>query len=151
LPPVLWAADYGLYVLIIAFPEAIWLFFNFRTRAACRAPVPPVERRTIHRVVLEALAADVSVVATDRRTIRDTVARGECGFVLPEPVPEELAEAVNSLLLAPSTRIRFGEAARNRYVQRFTQDLADRSLADWLSSVLARDLSVGSAGADGGG
>jgi glycosyltransferase involved in cell wall biosynthesis len=96
---------------------------------------PPVEPEGHPRVVLEALAAGVPVVATDRGAINETVVDAETGFVLPEPVPEELADAIVSILRDPRTLARFREGARQRHADLFTQDLADRVLADWLASV----------------
>ena len=48
---------------------------------------PPVEPEGHPRVVLEALAAGVPVVTTDRGAIRETVSDGRDGFVLPDPEP----------------------------------------------------------------
>jgi glycosyltransferase involved in cell wall biosynthesis len=87
------------------------------------------------RVVLEAIAAGLPVVATDRGAIAETVADGESGFVLPDPSPSELAERVLRLLRDEGLRTRMSAAARTRYLTMFTQDRADQLLANWLSSV----------------
>jgi glycosyltransferase involved in cell wall biosynthesis len=91
------------------------------------------------RIVLEAMAAGLPVVTTDRATIADTVGDGEGGYVLDEPDPEQLAEKVLTLLGDSSLRDRMGVTARERWRSRFSQDLADRAIDDWLASVaLAR-------------
>jgi glycosyltransferase involved in cell wall biosynthesis len=89
------------------------------------------------RILLEALAAGLPAVTTDRATIRETLSDGESGFVLPDPVPEVLAESVLTLLRDAKLRERMSRAARRRYLEAFTQAHADRKLADWLSSVAA--------------
>ena len=96
---------------------------------------PPVEPEGHPRVVIEALAAGVPIVTTDRGAIRETVEDGRSGFVLDEPRPELIAHHVLALLEDPSLRERVARAARDRYRAMFTQERADEALADWLSSV----------------
>jgi hypothetical protein len=95
---------------------------------------PPVEPEGHPRVVLEALAASLPVVTTDRGAIRETVVDGVSGFVLDEPEPQLLAQRVLTLLDDDALRAEFGSAARRAYVDRFTQARADRALTDWLLS-----------------
>ena len=89
------------------------------------------------RILLEALAAGLPAVTTDRATIAETVLDGESGYVLPHPDPSALAEAVLRLLRDTELRDEMGHAARQRYLECFTQAKADEALADWLSSVAA--------------
>lgn len=93
---------------------------------------PPVEAEGHPRVVLEAMAAGLPVVTTNRGAIAETVVDGDCGFVLDDPVPEELAVRMLSLLHDPALRERMGQRARDRYLERFTQEAADERLTDWL-------------------
>jgi glycosyltransferase involved in cell wall biosynthesis len=96
---------------------------------------PPLEPEGHPRVVLEALAAGLPVVTTNRGAIAETVVDGESGFVLDDPVPEQLAERVLLLLQDNELRERMSVAARARYVENFTQEVADRRLAEWLTKV----------------
>ena len=96
---------------------------------------PPVEREGHPRVVLEALAAGLPIVTTDRGAISETVVDGECGFVLRDPVPDQLADRIGLLLRDSELRERMGRAARERYVTHFTKEIADRCLADWLATI----------------
>jgi glycosyltransferase involved in cell wall biosynthesis len=98
---------------------------------------PPVEPEGHPRVVLEGLAAGLPVVTTDRGAIAETVVDGESGFVLDEPIPEELAGRLLLLLQDEELRGRMSAAARARYAEQFTQCAADRRLADWLGSLVA--------------
>ncbi len=93
---------------------------------------PPVEPEGHPRVVLEAIAAGMPVVTTDRGAIRDTITNGEHGYVLPEPDPAALAERLLHLLGDRELRTRMGAAARGRYLSSFTQAQADRWLLEWL-------------------
>jgi glycosyltransferase involved in cell wall biosynthesis len=96
---------------------------------------PPVLPEGHPRVVLEGLAAGLPVVTTDRGAIAETVRDGVDGFVLSDPEPEALADRVLRLLDDDELRVRMGRAARERYLERYTQEAADRRLADWLASV----------------
>jgi glycosyltransferase involved in cell wall biosynthesis len=96
---------------------------------------PPVEPEGHPRVVLEAMSAGLPVVTTDRGAIAETVKDGEGGFVLPDPDPEQLAERTCRLLADPALRERMSAAARRRYLEEFTQERADRRLAEWLDGL----------------
>jgi glycosyltransferase involved in cell wall biosynthesis len=96
---------------------------------------PPVEPEGHPRVVLEAMAAGVPVVTTNRGAISETVENGVCGFVLDDALPAELAESLLVLLEDDSLRRSFGLTARRTWQERFTQGHADEALAQWLSRV----------------
>jgi glycosyltransferase involved in cell wall biosynthesis len=96
---------------------------------------PPSRQEGHPRVVLEAMAAGLPVITTDRGVIAETVVDGKCGYVLPAPVPTELAERMIELFDNAELRSEMGRAARARYLERFTQGAADRALADWLVRV----------------
>jgi len=96
---------------------------------------PPREPEGHPRVVLEALAAGLPVVTTNRGAIAETVEDGVSGYVLPDPDPESLANHVSLLLTNDDLCRRMSEAARTRYEDRFTQEIADERLATWLRSV----------------
>jgi glycosyltransferase involved in cell wall biosynthesis len=96
---------------------------------------PPVEPEGHPRVVLEALAAGLPVVGTDRGAIGETVENGRSGFVLDDPTPQVLADVTARLLDDDDLRKAMGRAARERYLADFTQEAADRALAEWLSRI----------------
>ncbi len=89
------------------------------------------------RILLEALAAGLPAVTTDRATIAETVIDGETGYVLPDPEPGALADSLLRLLRDRALRDRLSRAARERFLDHFTQEEADRNLADWLLRVAA--------------
>jgi hypothetical protein len=96
---------------------------------------PPVEPEGHPRVVLEAVAAGLPVVATDRGAISETVEHGVNGYVLPDADPEALAEHVVRLLEDDGLRARMGAASLRLHRERFTQERADQRLAEWLEDV----------------
>jgi glycosyltransferase involved in cell wall biosynthesis len=93
---------------------------------------PPTRPEGHPRTVLEGIAAGLPVVTTNRGAISETVLNGEGGYVLDDPVPAQLAERLLSLLEQPDLREQMGRAARERYLAHFTQEAADRRLAEWL-------------------
>jgi glycosyltransferase involved in cell wall biosynthesis len=99
---------------------------------------PPVEPEGHPRVVLEAQAAGLPVITTDRGAIAEMVVDGETGFVLDQPVPEELADRILTLLGEPGLRERMGRAARDRHLTHFKQEIADRQLTEWLRDLAPR-------------
>ena len=96
---------------------------------------PPVRPEGHPRVVIEGLAAGLPLITTDRGTIAETVGPEGAAFVLDEPTPEALADCVLSVLADDELRVRMGAAARARFLSRYTQEAADRRLADWLLEV----------------
>jgi glycosyltransferase involved in cell wall biosynthesis len=98
---------------------------------------PPTRQEGHPRVVLEAMATGLPVITTDRGAIGETVIDEESGYVLPAPVPRELADRMLRLHDDEELRTSMGGAARRRFLERFTQHDADRALADWLERVSA--------------
>lgn len=109
-----------------------------KRRLLLRADVvlfPPILPEGHPRVILEALAVGAPIVTTDRGTIAETVRDGVDGFVLPEADPEALAERVLLLLEDDQLHSRMAASAHERYRERYTQEVADRRLAEWLAGV----------------
>ena len=90
------------------------------------------------RVILEAMAAGLPVVTTDRGAIRETVNHGVTGYVLKDPDPAEITSRLVELLENPDLHRRMSSAALSHYEAKYTQTAADTRLADWLGNVAAR-------------
>ena len=86
--------------------------------------------------ILEAMAAGLPVVATDVGGVRELVADGETGLLVPAGDPARLAEALRRLLEDPALRRRLGAAGHARARERF--DL--RALRDAHLELYAREL-----------
>jgi glycosyltransferase involved in cell wall biosynthesis len=73
-------------------------------------------------VLLEAMAMECPVVATDIGGVREIVVNAETGLLVKPDDPEALAEAVLYLLDADAERARMGAAGRRRVEQHFGAD-----------------------------
>ena len=99
---------------------------------------PPREPEGQPRAVLEAMAAGLPVITTDRGALSETVIDQENGFVLPDPVPEQIANRILDLLAHPGRQARMGSLSKDRHA-RHTQEQADMALAAWLRDVSKRE------------
>ena len=106
-----------------------------RFHAASDAFAMPAGFETFSMATLEAMAACLPVIISDRMGVRDLVSHGETGFVVSaaDPVPG-CVEAL-SRLLDPVKRRAMGEAAR-RVAQRHDWD----RVADQVSEMYERQL-----------
>lgn len=71
-------------------------------------------------VVLEAMAAGLSVVATAVGGLPELVVPGQTGWLVPSGDAPALATAITRLLTEPETRRAFGRAGRKRVEQNFS-------------------------------
>ena len=74
---------------------------------------PSYYREGVPRVILEASATGLPVVAYDVPGVRDVVGDGETGFLVPEGNVEALARGVRTLLEDETLRRKMGRAARS--------------------------------------
>lgn len=70
-------------------------------------------------VLVEALACECPVVASDLPAIRDVIVHGDTGWLVPQKTPEAIANAVAKLLAEPDLRRQLTVSGRNRVVQNF--------------------------------
>jgi len=74
----------------------------------------------ISNAVLEAMACGLPVVTTDCGGMREAVADGVEGFVVPVRDPAAMAEALRKLAADPELRAIMGQRARERILGEFT-------------------------------
>lgn len=89
--------------------------------AASDVFVLPSFREGTPRVITEAMAAGLPIVATDIAGIPEQVADGENGYLVSPGDAAALAGALRKLLDDPAKRRQFGEASRER-VGRFSEE-----------------------------
>lgn len=82
---------------------------------------PGVQQEGQPLVVLEAMAAGLPVIFTDRGCLRDTVVNGETGLEVSINDPRQLADRILCLLDHPDDMETMGRRARQRYEDRYTK------------------------------
>lgn len=107
--------------------------------AASDVLVLPSFREGTPRVITEAMASGLPVIATNIAGIPEQVADGESGYLIPTGDPDALADRLGTLLESPELRTEMGNRGRQR-VQKFS---ADRMLSE-LDSLYQRVLSTSS-------
>jgi len=83
--------------------------------------VHPTYKESFGRVIAEAMATALPVVATNVRGCRELVLPGETGLLVPYKDVESLVKAVSSLLDDSAMRRSMGDAGRRRVVARYDQ------------------------------
>ncbi len=85
---------------------------------------------TLPVTLLEAHACGVPAVSTDVGSVRDVIAEGETGWLVPVGDAAAMAERLGRLLADPALRARMGAAARARAEQRFDRGAMVRAYED---------------------
>jgi glycosyltransferase involved in cell wall biosynthesis len=88
--------------------------------------------------VLEAMASSLPVVATDVGDVTREMADGVTGFVVPVRSPDQLAAALQKLLVDPDLRARMGAAGRNRVEEHYSSAATARAVSDLYAELTPR-------------
>ena len=103
--------------------------------AACDVFVLPSYREGTPRVITEAMASGLPVIATEIAGIPEQVADGESGYLIQPGDDAALADRLAALLAYPEQRRTFGVAGRDR-VERFSIERMNDDLDDVYQSLL---------------
>jgi glycosyltransferase involved in cell wall biosynthesis len=87
-------------------------------------------------VIIEAMAAGLPVVATDRGAIGEVVEHGKTGLISAPRNPEALARHILFYLNDPTSRLSAAQAAIQRYRTRYTETRMVDRLLSMMESVL---------------
>ncbi len=88
--------------------------------------------------VLESMAAGVPVVATDCGALRDLVADGEEGFIVPVADPPALAARLAQLIADPGLRQAMGARARARAEREYSIEHTVRGFQELFAGLVSR-------------
>jgi glycosyltransferase involved in cell wall biosynthesis len=89
--------------------------------------VLPSEREGLPLSLLEAMAAECPIVASNVGGVPNALENGKAGILAIPKSPEDLAGHICDLLANPSIRTRIGSAARKRFDEHFTVGSMTRS------------------------
>ena len=96
---------------------------------------PGVQQEGQPLVVLEAMAAGLPVIFTDRGCLRETVGEGEAGLCVKINDPQDLANQIVWLIDHPERLYEMGQAGRQRYEQLFTKEKHIAAMIEVFTSV----------------
>lgn len=84
-------------------------------------------------VLLEAMALEAPIVASDLPTLREALPDGDFGCFATPNEPEDFASAIDSVLSDPAGAAARAVRARERFVERFTVERVAEQMADFYS------------------
>jgi glycosyltransferase involved in cell wall biosynthesis len=96
---------------------------------------------SLPNALLEGMSLGKPAVLSSVGAIPDHVDQGRTGLIVPPDDPAALAAALLRLLRDPSLARRLGDAAHQRYVERFTPEITTRQIESCLSSIVERHRS----------
>ncbi|RCK77229.1 MAG: Lipid carrier : UDP-N-acetylgalactosaminyltransferase [Anaerolineae bacterium] len=102
----------------------------------CHVVVLPSYREGIPTTLIEALAAQKPVIATDAPGCRDVVIPGVNGLLVPPRNPEALRDALALLLSNRDLRIDMGKAGREIAIDKFSKEVIDHKTIMLYHSIL---------------
>ncbi|MDS0282273.1 glycosyltransferase family 4 protein [Haloarcula onubensis] len=105
--------------------------------AASDVLVLPSFREGTPRVITEAMASGLPVIATDIAGIPEQVADSESGYLIPTGDPDTLADRLNELLESPDLRTTMGRRGRER-AQMFSVDTMLAKLDSLYQGLLSK-------------
>ncbi|HSL04375.1 MAG TPA: glycosyltransferase family 4 protein [Nitrospiraceae bacterium] len=95
---------------------------------------PGIQQEGQPLVVIEAMAAGLPVIFTDRGCLRNTVINGETGVEVPINDPHRLADRILWLLDHPDNMEAMGRRARQRYESLYTKKLHIENMIEVFAS-----------------
>lgn len=94
--------------------------------------VNPSEGEGLPNAVLEAMASGLAVVLSDIEPHRELLSRGEAGLLCGDARPNQIADALKSLLYSAERRRAMGSEARRIVEKEFSWEQATRKLVQLL-------------------
>ena len=89
------------------------------------------------RILLEAAASGLPIVATDVPGCREIVATGVNGLLVPAKDSKALAETIKYLVEHPEERVRMGQAGRKKVLEEFDERIVIQSTLDVYRELLS--------------
>ena len=87
-------------------------------------------------VIVEAMAAGLPVIATDKGAIVESIRNEQNGYIVPPASPGEIAARIVQLLSDGNLRKRMGSESRKLYEENFTEDKMTAGLKDVFNKVI---------------
>ncbi|MEJ7766048.1 MAG: glycosyltransferase family 4 protein, partial [Acidimicrobiales bacterium] len=115
-----------------------WRSDAHRIMEAADLVVHPTLHEAFCSVIIEAMALERPLVATDVAAAPEQVDPGETGLLVPARDPEALTAAIRTMLADPAAAEAMGSEARRRVVERFSFPTMMSLYEDTYDEVIAR-------------
>ena len=99
---------------------------------------PPREPEGHPWSIVEAMAAGLPVISTDKGAITESVVDGLNGFIVEPKHPEQIAQKLQTLLADKNLREAMGKESRNLYLNKFTEAKMVENLSNAFERVIER-------------
>ncbi len=116
------------------FTNDIWSAIGELTLVAHASTTP----EPFGQVVVEAMAAGRSVIATDAGGVRETMVNGDTGLLVSPGDAQAMADAVLKLLRNPQERRDMASAGRKRALSHFHIEQTSQACSELIREVLSR-------------
>jgi glycosyltransferase involved in cell wall biosynthesis len=97
---------------------------------------PPREPEGHPWAIVEAMAAGLPIISTDKGAITESVLDGQNGFIVEPGQPAQIAEKLKSLIENEELRNTMGHASRNLYLSNFTEEKMVENLASVFNKMI---------------
>ena len=87
-------------------------------------------------VILEAMQYELPVISTREASIPIIVNDKKTGFLIEPKKPEQIADKIEHLIKNPELRLRMGQEARKKFLEKFTFEIFENNLKNVFSDVL---------------
>ncbi len=107
-----------------------WASHKIKLKALCSADiyVLPSHFEGFPNALLEAMASEIAVIATNVGAVEDIVIDGFNGLLTESHNPAKLAQKIESLILEPDKRAQYATEAKRTVFERFTVEIAIEKL-----------------------
>jgi glycosyltransferase involved in cell wall biosynthesis len=105
----------------------------------CRFAIfPSICAESASTVAREAMSQKKAVIASDSGGLKEAVADGETGILVPPGDADKLAEALSYLLQRPETASKMGESGYRRFMENYTSDVIIPRIIELYESLIKK-------------
>jgi glycosyltransferase involved in cell wall biosynthesis len=98
--------------------------------------IHPTHEDCFPLVLLEAMQAGLSIIATCEGAIPEIVEDKKSGFIIPSHKPQLLAEAIKELAENPDLLIQMGKLGRKKYEENYTLEMFEKRYLQSIQTII---------------
>jgi glycosyltransferase involved in cell wall biosynthesis len=90
-------------------------------------------------VIVEAIAAGLPIISTDKGAISESVIDGINGYIVEDRNPGQIADKINHLFMHPELRGKMAEASNKIYKENFTEEIMTEKYSSVFETILQKN------------